>query len=1153
MAEQQSGSDEARKTRVFVSYSRRDKAFTDRLASELIGRGYKVDYDTSSFDPDNVDTGISAEDDWWRRLQEMIAACEAMVFVVSPESAASRVCDEEIAYARTLGKRVIAILLRSVDFTKAPPRLAALNVKLSFEHESAFSASLAALTNALDVDVVWHREGARLTALAAKWDLAGRPDSLLLPAGAVIDCEAWAARRPVKAEPPGEMLGAYLAASSAKAKADRERLLSNTGRAFVRPAEQALAEGRYDAALRLAAAGIVLSEDEAMRLVPQRASAALTAAGRSRLRAMVLFPESVEGAVFSPDGRRIVAFSTSSSWAFVRDARTGEEVATLKGHEGRITSASFSPDGRRIVTSALDKTARIWDAASGRQLHVLNDEHFIGPLSAAFSNDGRFVATGGAQHSRLWNADTGKVLASWRSSDGPKPVGLRFGRPCLALSPDMNYVVVGESAGAQLREAVSGKVVAALHARVDQFGAAAFSADGSRIALFTEYFVSVCGLDGKAIASSGKDRIADIALSPDGRRLVVLAQKRDYDQVVPGPDGRPALEPAEEGVFAPYLWDILADTRIDLAAGGNDVTQAVFSGDGNRVLTVAKNTAWLWDARTGREITALHGHERRIVDAAFNRDGTRILTASLDGTVRVWDSAGDNLIAELARPDGAGAELAPAGLSSDGAYACTVAVDGRNGLIWDTASGRSSALPGRPITFSSDGARLAVHEGDRAFVCDSANGAVKSTLAGEISWQDGLCFSPDGARVSTCRGVWDASSGRQLASFPGTGPAAFSPDGRRVVTGGAQARVWDAKSGKEVFALRCEHTQVEDDSDVETVAFSPDGARILASTPRSARLYDGANGAEVALLYLRTEDWGGHVVRAFFSRDGTKAVVLFQSGAGACVCDAVTGRQIASFTSVDHNGHIDHAPFQDHTSSVSPDGALLLAQRRDGAAHLIDIASGAILATWKDINPGGVAFSADGRRAAMLNRRLTRVLDITHVVAGAGDVGEAVAAGLAHGCGVRTWAERDELLMQSAPDDLHQALMARLTPEQRENVAGRIEMLSRPLHPNCYLAPSQRPGEHSAAGNNDTPITAPAGASPVSAPQDAVSEPLQPTATISAVRTSSKAKQAPRKSAKRRGLGFWVALAMLALGVAAVIALDRLGVISLASVLQWRE
>ena len=92
------------KTRVFLSYSRKDGAFTHRLAGALAARGYEPDFDQSSRDPSNVSTGISAEDEWWQRLQDMIAAADAMVFIVSPDSAASRVCDEEIAYARGIGK-----------------------------------------------------------------------------------------------------------------------------------------------------------------------------------------------------------------------------------------------------------------------------------------------------------------------------------------------------------------------------------------------------------------------------------------------------------------------------------------------------------------------------------------------------------------------------------------------------------------------------------------------------------------------------------------------------------------------------------------------------------------------------------------------------------------------------------------------------------------------------------------------------------------------------------------------------------------------------------------------------------------------------------------------------------------------------------------
>jgi hypothetical protein len=50
-----------------------------------------------------------------------------MVFIVSPDGAASEVCDQEIAYARNLGKRIVPVLLRPIDFAKAPPKLSALN------------------------------------------------------------------------------------------------------------------------------------------------------------------------------------------------------------------------------------------------------------------------------------------------------------------------------------------------------------------------------------------------------------------------------------------------------------------------------------------------------------------------------------------------------------------------------------------------------------------------------------------------------------------------------------------------------------------------------------------------------------------------------------------------------------------------------------------------------------------------------------------------------------------------------------------------------------------------------------------------------------------------------------------------------------------
>jgi hypothetical protein len=187
------------KTRVFLSYSRKDDVFTRRLAAALEARGYAPDFDQSARDPANA--GIAPEDEWWPRLKDMIAANEVMVFIVSPDSAASTVCGEEIAYARALAKRIIPILRRKVDFTRVPPQLSALNVRIDFtdDAEPTFAAALDALCAALDLDVAWHRESARLTLLAARWDRAERTDELLLTGADVRAVGDLLERRPATA------------------------------------------------------------------------------------------------------------------------------------------------------------------------------------------------------------------------------------------------------------------------------------------------------------------------------------------------------------------------------------------------------------------------------------------------------------------------------------------------------------------------------------------------------------------------------------------------------------------------------------------------------------------------------------------------------------------------------------------------------------------------------------------------------------------------------------------------------------------------------------------------------------------------------------------------------------------------------------------
>src|SRR5262245_19097492 len=163
----------------------------------------------------------------------MIAAADVMVFIVSPDSAASKVCDEEIAYARNLGKRIIPILRGPIDFAKAPPRLSALNVKIAFvdDAEEAFATTLDELCAALDVNVTWYRESRRMIELALKWAAEGRPADRLMSPADIRAIERLLECRPKNAEPPPRVVIEFRDFSRARQEEEARRLRRTTGRA----------------------------------------------------------------------------------------------------------------------------------------------------------------------------------------------------------------------------------------------------------------------------------------------------------------------------------------------------------------------------------------------------------------------------------------------------------------------------------------------------------------------------------------------------------------------------------------------------------------------------------------------------------------------------------------------------------------------------------------------------------------------------------------------------------------------------------------------------------------------------------------------------------------------------------------------------------
>ena len=841
---------------VFVSYSRRDAEFVQRLAESVSSRGKELWLDTD---------GIADAEVFPQAIREAIEQSDAFLFVITPAAVESAYCENEVEYARELQKRIVPVLRERVPDPQLPAEIRDRNW-IPFTDSDEFDTSLERLVGALDRDLEHAKAHTRWLVKAIEWHGEHRDRSFLLRGAELKAAEQWLASSPEDADPaPTPLQREYLLASR-QAAARRQRTL--VGASF---AVAAVAVGLLIFAL------ISRSEAESQKVAAR--AQALAAESQAQL------PNDPEISVLLAT-RAVREQATAQTMFALRSALDSSPLLRTLPSVREPGSCGFngglgiavSPDGRQVAEADCNGTLLLANPLNGRILRHALVKHNTAVV--AYDPAGGVLALG---------TETGVELLD------PASLAMRARLPTgaqvysLAFSHDGSELAAAGEKGLIVWSMATRRPL--LRSPGSDTGAVVFSRDGRLVMVGSEGRGPGSSGYGVAIYAVQVGRLLHLIATPgslEGSYGAALAVSPDGSELAIGYPGEGTTNLVS--IYSSRTWKRLFNVA---SIASVEIAAVAFSPNGKSLAVGAEDgTAGIWSLRAHTETLAYDGPTAAVGSLAFMPGGASLVTASNDGTARLWSTRSGEVA--LLRPRG----------FNDNTLAIELLSNTRLGLIGESAdsrpfdgesAGQELALPSgrlvRRVRFPRHESATVDETGTLALLTPESRGlrparsvlwsitrhrALKTLPAMQLAY---ATFSPDATRIAVelakSEGVpgnseiIDLKNGHTV-TLEGSNPCGFdkvlvwSRDGRRVAAGGfcGAASVWDAASGR---LLR----RVNEGGELSGIALNGDGSQLLVGSWDSrATIWSVASGRPLVNLIGHTRGISGVAL----SRDGSRVL-----------------------------------------------------------------------------------------------------------------------------------------------------------------------------------------------------------------------------------------------------------------------------------------